>query len=156
MPDDPSLDEIRAQQEELQFERFGHETAFALGSHLRALAVERGQGVVVDITLAGRQLFFAALPGTAADNSEWVRKKIATVMRFGRPSLAVRLECQAEGITLEERSHVSADDYVWDGGSFPIILKGTGVVGAVTVSGLPDVDDHALVVEGLRHILREG
>lgn len=156
MADEPSLEQIRAEEKELQFDRFGHDTAFALGSYLRGVALERGLGVVIDISLAGRQLFFVALEGSAADNAEWVRKKAATVMRFGRPSLAVRLECQAEGVTLEARAHVSADEFVWDGGSFPIIVKGTGVVGTVSVSGLPDVEDHALVVEGIRHVLGGG
>ncbi len=156
MAEEVSLEQIRAEEEELQFDRFGPDTAFSLGSYLRAVAVERDLSVVIDITLGGRQLFFTALEGSAADNAAWVRKKAATVMRFGRPSLAVRLECQARGVTLEARSHVSGDEYVWDGGSFPIILRGTGVVGTVSVSGLPDVEDHALVVEGLRHVRGRG
>jgi uncharacterized protein (UPF0303 family) len=35
------------------------------------------------------------------------------------------------------------------GGGFPITLKGLGVVGVVTVSGLPQRDDHAFVVENI-------
>ena len=35
------------------------------------------------------------------------------------------------------------------GGSFPLHVAGVGCVGAVTVSGLPQRDDHALVVEAL-------
>ncbi|MET8912572.1 heme-binding protein, partial [Micromonospora sp. NPDC004551] len=39
------------------------------------------------------------------------------------------------------------------GGCFPIILKGTGPVGTVTVSGLPQLDDHRLAVEALELFL---
>ena len=38
-------------------------------------------------------------------------------------------------------------DYAHHGGSFPIFLKGTGCVGTITVSGLPQREDHCLVVE---------
>jgi uncharacterized protein (UPF0303 family) len=37
-------------------------------------------------------------------------------------------------------------DYATHGGSFPIRVTGVGGVGAVTVSGIPQREDHALVV----------
>ena len=42
------------------------------------------------------------------------------------------------------------------GGGFPITLAGTGCIGAVTVSGLPQREDHSLVVEALAHVLGVG
>jgi uncharacterized protein (UPF0303 family) len=40
-------------------------------------------------------------------------------------------------------------DYAGHGGCFPIRVTGTGVVAAVTVSGLPQRADHELAVEAL-------
>jgi uncharacterized protein (UPF0303 family) len=44
-------------------------------------------------------------------------------------------------------------DYAPHGGCFPILLAGTGCVGTVAVSGLPQREDHALVVEVLQTYL---
>ncbi|OBV38936.1 heme-binding protein [Janthinobacterium psychrotolerans] len=40
--------------------------------------------------------------------------------------------------------------YAGHGGAFPLIIRGVGMVGTVTVSGLAQADDHALVVAALQ------
>jgi len=49
-----------------------------------------------------------------------------------------------------EKYGVSEADFAAHGGAFPIVVRGVGPVGVVTVSGLPQLDDHRLVVEVLR------
>ena len=44
-------------------------------------------------------------------------------------------------------------DYAAIGGGFPIIVAGTGVVGAVACSGLPHEMDHQLLVDAICQIL---
>jgi len=44
-------------------------------------------------------------------------------------------------------------DYTAHGGSFPIRVVGVGTIGTVTVSGLPQRDDHAMLVEELAGML---
>ena len=43
--------------------------------------------------------------------------------------------------------------YAAHGGAFPILLRGTGCIGTVAVSGLPQLEDHRLVVEALEAVL---
>jgi uncharacterized protein (UPF0303 family) len=74
------------------------------------------------------------------------------VLRYFRSSYASGLMLEKSGKTVEDNALPSAD-YASHGGSFPIYVNGIGCVGAVTVSGLPQRDDHNLVVEALALML---
>jgi uncharacterized protein (UPF0303 family) len=140
---------IARQEQELQFARFDEDVAWKLGSRVRELAIAKKFGVVIDVRRFGQPLFYCALTGTTPDNPEWVRRKINTVARFHKSSYAVGLELQQSGSTLAEKQGLPVADYAVHGGSFPIRIAGAGVIGAVTVSGVPQRSDHELVVESL-------
>jgi uncharacterized protein (UPF0303 family) len=105
--------------------------------------------LVVDVRRFGQPLFYAALPGTTPDNPEWIRRKSNVTSRFHRSSYAIRLELDEKKSSLFERYGLPVADYAAHGGSFPLRVLGAGVIGAVTVSGLPDRADHQLAVEAL-------
>ena len=48
-----------------------------------------------------------------------------------------------------DRYGLAIADYASHGGSFPLRVKGAGVIGSITVSGLPERADHQLAVEAL-------
>lgn len=146
-------DAIREQEERLQFERFDLETAYALGTALVDAARERGLAVTVDVRHGEQQAFHAALPGTAADNDAWIERKVRVVRRFGRSSFRLGRELAASGRSIEDAYLLPESEYAAHGGAFPVAVRGVGPVGVVTVSGLPQADDHALVVEVLERFL---
>jgi uncharacterized protein (UPF0303 family) len=137
---------IAAQERELHFLRFDEEVAWQLGSQLREIAGSRKLAIVIDVRRFGQALFYAALPGTSPDNAEWVRRKGNLVARFHRSSYAIGLEV---GASLFEKYGLPIAEFAAHGGSFPIRVREAGVVGSVTVSGLPQRADHELVVEAL-------
>lgn len=147
------LDQISLQEAQLQFDHFDARTAWAVGSRIKEVAEAMGEAVVIDIQRWGQALFFHAMPGTTPDNAEWVRRKRNVVQRFHTSSYAVGLQLAAKGDTLEALRGLPTVDYAAHGGSFPIHLRGTGCVGAITVSGLPQRRDHALVVAVLAEML---
>jgi uncharacterized protein (UPF0303 family) len=147
IPDD--LARIALQERELQFSAFDEATAWSLGTRLRALAVERNLGIVIDIRRVGQPLFYTALTGTMPDHVEWVRRKSNVTARFHRSSYAIGLEMEQKKSTLLERYGLPVADYACHGGSFPLRVAHAGVIGSVTVSGLPQRADHELVVEAL-------
>ena len=100
-PDFPTLAELAAEEEELQFTRFTNDDAWELGVALVTAARERGLPVAVDVSRNGHQLFHASLPGTVPDNDTWIRRKGRVVRRFGHSSLAVRQASIERGTTFE-------------------------------------------------------
>jgi uncharacterized protein (UPF0303 family) len=141
--------ELVAQEERLRFTRFDNDDAWTLGSLLVRLGKERGLPITIDIRRHGHQLFHAALPGTAPDNDRWIERKIRVVERLNASSFLVGRRMAAKGQAMDAAYGVDPADFATHGGAFPIRVVDVGVVGVVTVSGLPQADDHALVVEAL-------
>jgi uncharacterized protein (UPF0303 family) len=140
---------IERQEAVLQFSRFNEETAWHLGSRVRGLALARKSTLVIDVRRFGQPLFYCALAGSSPDNAAWARRKANTVARFHRSSYYMGLELQLKNTNLADRFGLTLNEFAAHGGSFPIGVTGAGVIGSVTVSGLPQRDDHQLVVEAL-------
>lgn len=140
---------ITRQEQELRFKAFSEADAWALGSLMRQVAEERKLPFVVDIRIGTRPLFYTALPGTTPENPDWIRRKVNTVYRFQKSSYRVGREYALKGNVFDASRGLSLMDYAPQGGGFPIHIIGTGVVGAVTVSGVPEREDHGFVVEML-------
>lgn len=151
----PTLDDVAREDGALRWRSFDAATAWRLGTAIHDRAVRDGLVIAIEISVAGHVLFVSALPGATPDNAEWMRRKRNTVMRFHRSSLAMRLLCELKGASLSQRYGLAEADYVASGGGVPIVIADTGCVGAVVVSGLPDVEDHRLVVETMRDLIAE-
>ncbi|MGW4892259.1 heme-degrading domain-containing protein [Kitasatospora sp. NPDC004240] len=142
---------LERQHRELQLPTADLNDVWRLGSLIVAEARRRSLSVTVDIHHGGQQAFHAALPGTSADNDDWIRRKSAVVRRFGEASYLVGERHRAKGRAFD----LDPARYAAHGGSFPLLVRGTGMVGTVTVSGLPQIEDHILVTECLARYLAE-
>jgi len=147
IPED--LARIAIQERELKYSNFDEESAWKLGSRLREMAVARGASVVIDVRRFAQPLFYAALVGTTPDNVDWVRRKSNLTARFHRSSYAIGLEMKEKNSDIYSRYGLAVQEYASHGGCFPLRLREGGFIGSVTVSGLPQRQDHELVVEGL-------
>lgn len=143
---------IKQQEQALVLPALDEGVAFEIGAGIRQRALAEGLSLVCDVRTWDRQLFFTATAGTTADNSEWVRRKINLVRRFGRASYRMLLEQGGEG-PLAARYGVDPADYVLAGGGFPLWVEGAGIIGCLTISGLPGRDDHGVAVTALANHL---
>ncbi|MFB9661300.1 heme-degrading domain-containing protein [Glycomyces mayteni] len=144
---------LEQQERDLVFDRFDHDDAWALGSRITAIARDAGHGVGVDVRRPGLILFRAALPGSGPDQESWIARKSAVVLRMEASSALVNERLKAKGVDPGATGWLDPAVYAVTGGSFPVRVRGVGVVAAVTASGLSSMDDHELVVSGIRAFL---
>jgi uncharacterized protein (UPF0303 family) len=142
------LARIALQEERLRFERFDSAVAWELGLALKAAAERRGVAVAIDISTHAQPLFCHYMAGATPDNAEWVRRKRNVTLRFFRSSYAIGLILKRDGTNMLEKFGIGPD-YMPHGGSFPIRLAGSTCIGAITVSGLPQREDHDLLTRTL-------
>jgi uncharacterized protein (UPF0303 family) len=143
---------LEAEAQALVLPQFTETTALDLGMVLVRMAQEGALPIVINIRTADRTLFHAALPGSSPLNDLWARRKSNTALLFQLPSFLVGARNRAKGETLA-RHGIDPADYADNGGAVPIRVAGAGVVAVVTVSGLPQADDHALVVRAIREVM---
>lgn len=140
---------IAEQEKRLAFSAFDEATAFAIGSALRERALAEKFPVVIQIAVFDRLLFYAALPGSTNSNFDWVRRKANVVKMFHKSTYRLVLEKDRPDRTFRPGDGLSPSDYVLAGGGFPVTIRDVGVVGVIGVSGLPERQDHAVIVDAL-------
>lgn len=141
---------LQAESATLILPLFDETTAWQLGQTLVAIAQAENLAIVINIRTANRTLFHAAMPGSAALNDHWARRKSNTALMFGFASFLVGARHREKGETLA-RHGLDPADYADNGGAVPIVTP-SGMVAVCTVSGLPQADDHALVVRAIQQI----
>ncbi len=147
------LGRIQDQEQSLQFKTFNFDTAWALGSYLFQLAQDRGHAVAVEVYGFNQTLFSAARPGTSEEHQIWIKRKRNSVLRFAHSSHYLSVQNASNDVDFNNQPHIDANNFCDHGGSFPITLQGSGIIGAVTVSGLASEEDHALAAEAIAHTI---
>jgi len=149
------LKNILDEENGLVFPRFDALIARELGIALEKAALGMGGAITIDIRRGDDIAYFFAMPGTAPENADWARRKRNVVERERRSSYAVGLDCQIKGASLEEQAGLPLRDFASVGGSVPIRVANAGHIGTITVSGLPQRDDHLLVVGVIKEWLSQ-
>lgn len=147
---------ILEEENELQFTSFDNQDALALGLIMVDIVKEKfNQGVAILIEKNREPLFTHIMKGATLDNIIWINRKKSVVDVYGHSSYYVGEMFKENGTTFAETSLYDPTKYQAEGGSFPLIIKGCGVVGTITVSGLPSADDHNVCVDAIREYLNK-
>jgi len=149
------LKQCEAEEKQLVFEKFSREDAFALGCLLYENSKKYPDPCCFEITVNGLVVFRYFPTGTIADSELWLTRKRNTVQLMGMSSLHFLAWLETNGETIEDRK-LDANQYAAGGGGFPIILKDTGMIGSICVSGMPDhLTDHAILVNTIAEFLQK-
>ncbi len=147
------LKRLDDEHKDLQFKSFSNKKALQIGLKLLEIAEEKHLAITIDITRHNHQLFHYACEGTSKDNDEWVKRKSNVVNHFSKSSFYIKYFLEQNDTSLEKMFFLNQNKYSAFGGSFPIIIKDTGCIGTITVSGLPDEEDHKLVISVIKEFI---
>jgi len=149
-----TLKTLLEQEDELQFNDFSNEDALQLGLLIIKIAQEDiNKGIAVHIEKDEHPLFTHFMEGTSGNNLYWVNAKKNVVKKFGHSSLYIEEMYKDQGTTFHEATGLADTEYQAKGGSFPLLIRGQGRIGSITVSGLTGEEDHELAVEGIKRYL---
>jgi uncharacterized protein (UPF0303 family) len=143
---------VERQEKKLQFDHFNHEDALDLGLRIVELAKNKGFVIATDIVLNGFLVFRYAIQGTTRSNELWMRNKRNTMMSTGHASIHLAYKLAEAGLSQNE-ALMPKSEFAVCGGGFPIILKGTGIIGYVCVSGLHHEMDHWVMMTAISEML---
>jgi uncharacterized protein (UPF0303 family) len=144
---------IAEQEALLRWDAFDADVAWRLGNVLHEMLVARGMGATATIERDEQVLFVGTTLGAEPSQANWIRRKRNTVRKFEQSSYAVGRMLERDGETLEGRHGLSLVDHAAHGGGFPVWVRGTGFVGTVIVSGLPQREDHNVAVAAIAKVL---
>ncbi|WP_379131179.1 heme-degrading domain-containing protein [Paenibacillus sp. sgz500958] len=149
------LAKLLQEEEDYKFPEFTNITAYEVGTRIIDKALREDKSIVVNIQRGGELLFYTKMNGTNMENDDWVSRKNNTVFHFNHSSYYMHVLLGSTGSSVEAHG-LDPVKYAAEGGAFPLIVKDAGIVGTITVSGLPGEEDHKMISDTLREFLKVG
>lgn len=146
--------ELLQQEVDLVFEDLSLGKMHELGKFAASICSERNLGVAISIRLGDWEVFKAALSGSKPENDGWINRKYNVVKMKHHSTMYERVKSEEDGIDWHMANGLIDETHAIHGGGFPLITKNEGFIGALLISGLPQVEDHLLAVEILQKFLK--
>jgi uncharacterized protein (UPF0303 family) len=130
-----------------------HSNALEIGEIAKSLGQIKKLPIAVEVRLLDWIVYHASLPGSNIENQQWLDRKARVVRLKHHSTLYERVSANENKIDWFEVNNLPEIDYAIHGGGLPLITKYEGFVGALLISGLPQVEDHLFGVEVLTEFL---
>jgi uncharacterized protein (UPF0303 family) len=127
--------------------------ALEIGEIAKFCAQDRSLPIAVEVRVGDWIVFHASLPGSTPENDWWMGRKARVVNLKKHSTMYERVDAQERGVDWHKENNLLDETHAIHGGGLPLITESEGFVGALLISGLPQVDDHLLGVEVLTEFL---
>ena len=127
--------------------------AVEIGQIATEIGIERKLPIAVEVRVGDWAVYHASLPGSTVENQWWIDRKARVVMLKKHSTLYERVSAEERGVDWHKENNLLDETHAIHGGGLPLITKNEGFVGALLISGLPQVEDHLLGVEVLTEFL---
>ena len=159
-----SLDDLAREEKSFTFSHSTCEHAWVIGNILRNALRTADAPAIIHISLYSDQTLFhsPSMPGMMPDNEAWVKRKRATVLRWGHSTWY--LQCRFGGDERRFSEYYALGEperrsYTIEGGGYPVFVKGVeGCVGCIIVAGIDGEQAHGVIVKAIEEYkeLRDG
>jgi uncharacterized protein (UPF0303 family) len=131
--------------------------ALEIGEIAKYFGVIRDLPIAIEVRLWDWIIYHVSLPGSSVVNQEWIDRKARVVLLKHHSTLYERVSAEERGVDWHKENNLFDETHAIHGGGLPLITKDQGFVGALLISGLPQVEDHLLGVEVLtEYLARKG
>lgn len=146
------LEQIERLESQYVFDKFDRVTAYEIGTMLANKAIAQQLPITIEIYLNDMTVYRYSHTGSNSINMNWSIRKRNSVLMFGHSTMWLNEKLKGEYPLLEARYGLNSEDYTLLEGSFPILTH-SGVIGAISVSGLKPQEDHQIIVDTLTEFL---
>lgn len=127
--------------------------ALEVGEIAKSLSIKRNLPVAIEVRLNDWIIYHASLTGSSPENDWWMARKARVVMLKHHSTMYERVNAEERGVDWHKENNLLEETHAVHGGGLPLITRDKGFVGALLISGLPQVEDHLLGVEVLTEFL---
>jgi uncharacterized protein (UPF0303 family) len=127
--------------------------ALEIGEIAKFFGQDSSLPIAVEVRVGDWIVYHASLPGSSPENDWWIGRKARVVKLKQRSTLFERVFAEERGIDWHKENNLLEETHAIHGGGLPLITKSDGFVGALLISGLPQIEDHLLGVKVLTEFL---
>lgn len=146
------LEQIERLEKQFVFDTFDRVTAYDIGTRIANKAIAQQLPITIEVYLNDMTVYRYSHTGSNPINMNWSIRKRNSVLMFGHSTMWLNEKLKGEYPLLEARYGLNSEDYTLLEGSFPILTH-SGVIGAISVSGLKPQEDHQIIVDTLTEYL---
>lgn len=144
---------LQKQEEDLVFESFNNEDALKLGNIAAEICKDVTKPISIRIFINDVIVFQYTMEGDSERRFGWTLRKYNLIKKTKHSSMHGKVRALYLNELLD--MYEDKDKYGFGCGGFPIFTKDNILVGALTISGLPDPMDHKYVIEALEIFLNK-